>query len=199
MPIKNLLIVCTTLCLIAWTIVPGSASTDQPELAVMGQELVNQLQSRAEIQDADLSSTEFIITTPTSLDNLTRTSPLARVTAENLSLWLVRQGFRVKEIRKADILRITPKQGEIGLTRDPELLYPTSTTGALLVTGTYMIQSDRVLFHFRVLKADSNTVLAMAPLDVPRSPDTDLLLTRNDKRGRTALFAPSVKTSFPAY
>jgi hypothetical protein len=50
-----------------------------------------------------------------------------------------------------------------------------------------------------VLEADSNAILAMAPLNLPRNPDTDLLLTRNDKRGRTSLFAPSVKTSLAAY
>jgi hypothetical protein len=197
--IRPLLVLCALPCLIAWAVIPCSASADHPELAAMGQELVRQLESRPDYQVGDRADTAFIVATPTSLDNLSRTSPLARITAENLSLWLVRQGFTVRELRRSAAIHITPGQGEIGLTRRPEWLDTTPTTGALLVTGTYTVQSDRVLFHIRVLAADSTTILAMAPLEVPRSRDTDLLLTRNDKRGRTFLFAPSVKTSLPAY
>ncbi len=199
MPKKNLFLLCTIVYLLAGAFAPCPVFAEKPAIFATVQELFRQLQFRADKQGMNLTDIEFVVTTPVSLDNLNRTSPLARVTAENISLWLVRQGFKVREIRRIDTPQIIPEQGEIVLTRKPEFLHAASTTGALLVTGTYTVQNDNVLFHIRVLDADSNAVLAMAPLDVPRSPDTDLLLTRNDKRGRTALFTPSVKTSLAAH
>jgi hypothetical protein len=199
MPMKNLFHFCTILYLLTASFFPCSVFAEKLAISATGQELFRQLQFEADEQGMNLTDMEFVVTTPVNLDNLNHTSPLARVTAENMSLWLVRQGFKVREIRRSDTLQIIPGQGEIVLTRTPEFLHTTSTAGALLVTGTYTVQNDNVLFHIRVLEADSNVILAMAPLDLPRTPDTDLLLTRNDKRGRTSLFAPSVKTSLAAY
>ncbi len=199
MRIRNLFTLCTTLCLLACFSLASSAWANQSPIAATGQNLLSQLQNRAHEQGVDLTSLEFIVTTPSNLDDLALTSPLARVTAEELSMWLVQHGFEVKEVRRADAILMAPKQGEIGLTRKPDSLYKTTATGTLLVTGTYTVLSDRVLFHIRVLEADSNKVLAMAPLSLPRTVNTNVLLTRNDKRGRTSLFTPSVKTSLPAF
>jgi hypothetical protein len=190
---------CSAICLVAWTALPGSALAGQPPCAAMGQDLVRQLQQRAVTRGQNLDSLTFVVTTPVNLDDMTHTSPLARFTAENLSMWLVQQGFRIREIRRSDAILMTPGQGEISLTRKPEDLFSTTVSGTLLVTGTYTVLSDRVLFHIRVLKADSNEVLAMTHMALPRDANTNVLLTRNDKKGRTSLFAPSVTTSLPVY
>ncbi|WP_141721086.1 FlgO family outer membrane protein [Desulfoplanes formicivorans] len=194
-----LLLFYSAVCLIAWTARPCFALAAPSPCAIMGQDLVRQLQHRADNQGVDLDTLTFVVTTPVNLDDLTRSSPLARFTAENLSMWLVRQGFRIREIRRADAILMAPRQGEMSLTRKPEDLYTTTVSGTLLVTGTYTVLSDRVLFHIRVLKADSNEVLAMTHMTLPRDANTNVLLTRNDKKGRTSLFAPSVTTSLPAY
>ncbi|WP_462323693.1 FlgO family outer membrane protein [Desulfoplanes sp.] len=175
------------------------ASPDRHPVESLGQDLVHQLRTRAARRGNDLGRSEFVVTTPANLDNLDQTSPLARCVAEDLSMWLVRHGYSVKEIRRSDAIVMEPGLGEMGLTRDPDSLYKTTATGTLLVTGTYTVVNDQVLFHIRIVEAGSNRVLAMGPLRLTRTSDTDILLTHNDKRGRTSLFTPTVKTSLPVY
>lgn len=163
----------------------------------MGEDLAQQLKNRTQHINLDMERAGIIVTTPVNLDNLAQSSPLARLMAEDLSTWLVRHGYLVQEIRRSDAIMMAPGRGEISLTRDTSSLYKTAPPASLLITSTYTVLPDQVVFHFRVLKAASNEVLAMSPLRVPLDQRNYTLLTTNEKRGRTSLFAPSVKTSLP--
>lgn len=173
------------------------ASSGTTAIQAMGEDLAGQLQVHIGTRRADLSQAGFIVTTPVNLDDLTQTSPLARLMAENLSMWLVRNGYTVRELRRSDAILMTPRTGEISLTRQTDNLFKTTAGAALLVTGTYTVLPDQVMFHIRILSAGSNQVLAMSPLSIPLNQETYALLDRNEKKGRTSLFAPSVQTSLP--
>jgi len=175
----------------------GYASSGTTAIQTMGEDLASQLQVHIGARTADLTQAGFIVTTPVNLDDLTQTSPLARLLAENLSMWLVRNGYTVQELRKSDAILMAPRKGEISLTRQTDNLFKTTAGAALLVTGTYTVLPDQVIFHIRILATDSNQVLAMSPLSVPLDQQNYALLGRNEKKGRTSLFAPSVRTSLP--
>lgn len=106
-------------------------------------------------------------TVPVLLDDLNRTSPLARQMMEELSRYFVALGYKVDELRKGDEVIMTPQKGEFLLTRDVRKLLDRNVTTQIVLTGTYTVTDLSVRFNMRLLHTPSNEVLAMAAGTVP--------------------------------
>jgi hypothetical protein len=138
----------------------------------------------------------MIVTTPLFLNDLKESSPLARLVGEEMALWFVKKGYRVQEIRKSRNIIMVPEVGEIALTRDASELFASKAKTSLVMTGTYSVMSRQVVFHFRIIEASSNEILAMTKAVVDINQRTYDLLTRSEKRQCSGVM-PTVRTSQP--
>lgn len=110
-------------------------------------------------------------TTPANLNNLEKSSPLARQMTEEISRWLVNAGYRFQELRKGKAIRFHPVTGELLLTRDVRQLASTQGTSQAVLAGTYVVTPDQVRFSMRLIHTTSNEVLAMGTATVPITED----------------------------
>ncbi|WP_051261857.1 FlgO family outer membrane protein [Desulfovibrio inopinatus] len=101
-----------------------------------------------------------VVTVPVNLNDLTQTSPLGRLMAQEVGSALVQLGYNVQEIRKGSDIVFNPKQGEFILTRDVNQLLNRGATSTLVVAGTYTQTSQGVRFNMEVLNAWNNNVIA---------------------------------------
>lgn len=115
-------------------------------------------------------------TVPVSLTNLQVSSPLARQMMEEITRWLVNEGYIFEEIRKGQDIQFSSPTGETLLTRDTARLASRSVTSAGVMVGTYVISQEQVRFNIRILHTPSNEVLAMGTATVPITDDIRPLL-----------------------
>jgi hypothetical protein len=141
-----------------------------PDTAVgIAEELDTQLANRLDLPETPVKGRSLIVTTPVNLNNLDRTSPLARQLAEEMTTWFVRSGYRVQEIRKGKNILFEPLSGETLLTRRVRLLDEGNVQSALILAGTYIVTTKNVRFSIRLIHAPTNEVLAMSSRTLPVS------------------------------
>ena len=122
-------------------------------------------------------------TTPANLNNLEQASPLARQMTEEISRWLVSQGYRYDEMRKGSDIRFDPHVGEFILTRKVPQLASRTGYGQAILAGTYVVSGEDVRFTISLLSTDSNQILAKASASIPITPDLQPLLVENYPAG----------------
>ena len=110
-------------------------------------------------------------TTPVNINNLDEASPLARQMTEEISRWLINEGYRFQELRKGRDIRFDKLKGEFILTRDVRQLSSSSGTSQAVLAGTYIATGEQVRFSIRLIHTSSNEVLAMATATVPITDD----------------------------
>ena len=130
-------------------------------------------------------------TTPVNINNLDEASPLARQMTEEISRWLINEGYRCQELRKGRDIRFDKLKGEFILTRDVRQLASSSGTSQAVLAGTYVATSEQVRFSIRLIHTSSNEVLAMGTATVPITDDLRPLV--REPRAGDGL-APSVST-----
>ena len=133
-------------------------------------------------------------TVPVWLDNLQRTSPLARQMTEELARYFKECGYRLEELRKGDEILMTPERGEFLLTRDTKKLLSRDVNTHAVLVGTYTVTDRSVRFNMRLIHTPSREVLAAGSGTVPVT--DELLPLLRDKSGSQHL-APSVQTKLP--
>ncbi len=153
-----------------------------------------QLSQRLELPEPPAKGTTLIVTTPVALDDLDRSSPVARLMAEELTAWFVAAGYRVQEIRRGKHILFAPGKGETLLTRDVALLQDKSMRSAVILAGTYVMTSKSVRFSMRLLHAPTGEVLAMSNQTLALTPETTELVGA-DRYDELTRLRPSVVTS----
>lgn len=143
-------------------------------------------------KDALRSRVLIMGTTPANINNLNQASALARQMTEEISRWLVGQGYRYDELRKGSDIRFDKNVGEFILTRDVPQLASRTGYGQVILAGTYVVSGEDVRFTMSLLATDSNEILAKASATVPITPDLEPLLVENYPAGSGS--KPSVYT-----
>ncbi|NCC25661.1 MAG: hypothetical protein EOM25_10785 [Deltaproteobacteria bacterium] len=159
----------------------------------VGWDLDSQLEDRLIDLGVLPESTVMVVTTAVNLGDLKTASSLSRYASEELAMWFVQNGYRVREIRRAADIDMVPETGEIILTREESRLLTDKANVSLVLTGTYSVMPDRVDFHFRILEAAGNEVLAIAKAGVPMSAGVYGMLTR-EERVAAKVVRPTVET-----
>ncbi len=144
---------------------PKSSSTQRLQYWQVAQSLAQDLDTqiaRRMLLDGSNSRGLYwvVVTVPVNLNDLTQTSPLGRLMAQEVGSAMVKLGYNVQEIRKGRDIVFNPKQGEFILTRDVNQLLNRGATSTLVVAGTYTQTSQGVRFNLEVLNAWNNNVIA---------------------------------------
>lgn len=161
---------------------------------VMAEDLDAQLAQRTGALETPVKGMTLMVTTPVDLSDLTRTSPVARLMAEEMMSWFVTSGYRVQELRKGRNILLKPGSGEHLLTRASHLLANDNVMSALILAGTYTVSKAGVRFNMRLIMTPTNEVVAMASQTLPLSEDMAELLPELDAR-RLSAVAPTVGAS----
>ncbi|MBQ3060541.1 MAG: hypothetical protein IJD16_09580 [Desulfovibrio sp.] len=123
-------------------------------------------------QEAVARAQIFIMgTTPADINDLNRTSPLARQMTEEVSRWLMAAGYRYQELRTGKYIRFDRRSGELILTREVNRLTSRMGTAPVLLAGTYLVSGGQVRFTMSLIHAGSREVLAKATATVPFTDD----------------------------
>ena len=133
-------------------------------------------------------------TVPVWLDNLKRTSPLARQMSEELARYFKERGYKLEELRKGDEVLMTPERGEFLLTRDVGKLVSRDVNTHAVLTGTYTVTERSVRFNMRLIHTPTREVLAAGSGTVPVT--DELLPLLRDASGAQPL-GPTVRTKLP--
>lgn len=120
----------------------------------------------------------FIVTSFTNLGNLSETTPLGRLMAENVIHELQVRKWKVFEVRLTKDITVN-ESGEFSLSRDVKKIKDTYKVGGV-VTGTYSIAGNHVIVNARVIDLDTGLVSSSAQIHLPRNQFVDhLLVTEN--------------------
>ena len=156
-------------------------------------ELDGQLAERLGMLEGPAKGTTLILSTPVDLESMEQSCPLARLLGEELAAWFVKNGYRVREVRRTKSLMMEPGTGELALSRDLRFVDTRYVQSAVLLTGTYAQTSRNVRFNIRLLHAPTGEVLAMASNTIHITKETTQLLD-DDAQSRAKRIRPSVRT-----
>lgn len=154
----------------------ASAATVPQVASAMGREMDRQLSKRLGLGEGAVKGLSLCITTPTDINNLEASNPLARQMQEEIARWFVQAGYPVQEIRKGKQVLFEPYTGEMLLTREEDLLGSLKVTSQAIVTGTYTVTPDNVRFNINVVRTCNREVLAMSTLSVPMTREVAALV-----------------------
>jgi len=136
------------------------------------------------------ASEGLLVCTFVDLKKLYRTSSFGRYIAEQLMSEFQQQGFRVVEIRKSTSIMVQEKQGEYGLSRDPEEIRSDTAASAML-TGTYMPTDNHIIVNARIVDNRDSAVLSSATVLFPNNILAEKLLADSStgvKKSRGPLY-----------
>lgn len=133
----------------------------------IGRQLDEQLMRILEPSEMTRDQVSIACTVPVWLDNLKRTSPLARQMSEELARYFKERGYKLEELRKGDEVLMTPERGEFLLTRDVGKLVSRDVNTHAVLTGTYTVTERSVRFNMRLIHTPTREVLAAGSGTVP--------------------------------
>lgn len=173
---------------------PARAGESIPKTAQsIAAELDGQLAERLGMLEGPAKGTTLILTTPVDLENMEQSCPLARLLGEELAYWFVKNGYRVREVRRTKHLMLEPGTGELSLSRDLRFVDTRYVNSAVMLTATYAQTSKNVRFNVRLLHAPTGEVLAMAGNTIRITSETTQLLD-DEAQSRARRIRPSVRT-----
>ncbi|MGP9768373.1 FlgO family outer membrane protein [Halomonas sp. AOP13-D3-9] len=117
----------------------------------------------------------MIAATFVSIDNLSQSSTLGRMTSEIMASALSRQGMQVREVKMRDSMFIEESVGELILSRQVQRLTAQHNARSILM-GTYAQGQDYVYVSARVVRAGDAMVLGSADFRLPLNNNTRSLL-----------------------
>ncbi|EHJ93062.1 hypothetical protein KUC_0006 [Vreelandella boliviensis LC1] len=117
----------------------------------------------------------MIAATFVSIDNLSQSSTLGRISSEIMASALSRQGMQVREVKMRDSMFIEESVGELILSRQVQRLTAQHNARSILM-GTYAQGQDYVYVSARVVRAGDAMVLGSADFRLPLNNNTRSLL-----------------------
>lgn len=117
----------------------------------------------------------MIAATFVSIDNLSQSSTLGRISSEIMASALSRQGMQVREVKMRDSMFIEESVGELILSRQVQRLSAQHNARSILM-GTYAQGQDYVYVSARVVRAGDAMVLGSADFRLPLNNNTRSLL-----------------------
>lgn len=117
----------------------------------------------------------MIAATFVSIDNLSQSSTLGRITSEIMASALARQGMQVREVKMRDSLFIEENVGELILSRQVQRLSSQHNARSILM-GTYAQGLDYVYISARIVRSGDAMVLGSADFRLPLNNNTRSLL-----------------------
>ncbi len=182
--IRRLLLCCLLLLAGCQPRTGGTVSVMTPDFFGIGENLARQLVMNHRHQG--LADERLLMTTMVPLDHLDRTSDFGRVLTESLATQLFHHGAEILETRRLAELVITPRKGELMLSRQAAALADSHRATAV-VAGTYTLTPQTVIINVRLLDVGSDAVLSVAGLELQRSRAVDALLRANTGEDDVAL------------
>lgn len=117
----------------------------------------------------------MIAATFVSIDNLSQSSTLGRISSEIMASALARQGMQVREVKMRDSMFIEESVGELILSRQVQRLSAQHNARSILM-GTYAQGQDFVYVSARVVRSGDAMVLGSADFRLPLNNNTRSLL-----------------------
>lgn len=117
----------------------------------------------------------MIAATFVSIDNLSQSSTLGRMSSEIMASALARHGMQVREVKMRDSMFIEESVGELILSRQVQRLSAQHNARSILM-GTYAQGQDYVYVSARVVRAGDAMVLGTADFRLPLNNNTRSLL-----------------------
>ena len=123
----------------------------------------------------------IIVATIVDIDDLERSSTLGRMLSESVSARFTQNRYRMIEMKVQSSVYMKRGEGELMLTRQIREIATAHEAQAVIV-GTYSRASSAVFINLKVVKPDSNLVLAAQDYSIPMSRDVCVMLTRDPGR-----------------
>ncbi|MEA2082927.1 MAG: FlgO family outer membrane protein [Thermodesulfobacteriota bacterium] len=139
----------------------------------MSKELITNLET-SEFKDSLLDD-GIAVCTFVDLKNLYKSSSFGRYLAEQLMSEFQQQGYPVVEIRKSVAITMQEKQGEYGLSRNPEDV-KADLAARTMLTGTYTLTGDSILINARIMDNKDAILLSSATIIFHRNQLCNILL-----------------------
>lgn len=150
----------------------NTAPTPEPDLS----ELVHAAAEQMITSNPELTRySPMIAATFVSIDNLSQSSTLGRISSEIMASALARQGMQVREVKMRDSMFIEESVGELILSRQVQRLSAQHNARSILM-GTYAQGQDYVYVSARVVRAGDAMVLGSADFRLPLNNNTRSLL-----------------------
>tara|TARA_R110000851_G_scaffold183959_1_gene333352 strand:- start:336 stop:917 length:582 start_codon:yes stop_codon:yes gene_type:complete len=150
----------------------NTAAEPEPDLS----ELVHAAAEQMIANNPDLTRySPMIAATFVSIDNLSQSSTLGRISSEIMASALSRQGMQVREVKMRDSMFIEESVGELILSRQVQRLSAQHNARSILM-GTYAQGQDYIYVSARVVRAGDAMVLGSADFRLPLNNNTRSLL-----------------------
>ncbi|WP_235976186.1 FlgO family outer membrane protein [Vreelandella sedimenti] len=165
-----------TLLLLAGCSALGNANNTPAEPEPDLSELVHAAAEQMVASNPELTRySPMIAATFVSIDNLSQSSTLGRISSEIMASALARQGMQVREVKMRDSMFIEESVGELILSRQVQRLTAQHNAQSILM-GTYAQGQDYVYVSARVVRAGDAMVLGSADFRLPLNNNTRSLL-----------------------
>lgn len=165
-----------TLLLLAGCSTLGNANNRPAEPEPDLSELVHAAAEQMVASNPELTRySPMIAATFVSIDNLSQSSTLGRISSEIMASALARQGMQVREVKMRDSMFIEESVGELILSRQVQRLTAQHNARSILM-GTYAQGQDYVYVSARVVRAGDAMVLGSADFRLPLNNNTRSLL-----------------------
>ncbi|MBK66992.1 MAG: hypothetical protein CMP22_02545 [Rickettsiales bacterium] len=129
--------------------------------------------------------TPILVSNFANINNVEKSSELGKVVAEQFLTRMVQLGYNVSEVKLRDYMNLN-QDGEFSLTRDPEQT-SRSHQAAGLVTGTYVLSGDSVMFSARFISLKDARIIAAQDFILEKDQQVKALIKQdqNIKSGKT--------------
>lgn len=174
--ISRMAVMSIALLLLAGCSALGNANNPPAEPEPDLSELVHAAAEQMIANNPDLTRySPMIAATFVSIDNLSQSSTLGRISSEIMASALSRQGMQVREVKMRDSMFIEESVGELILSRQVQRLSAQHNARSILM-GTYAQGQDYIYVSARVVRADDAMVLGSADFRLPLNNNTRSLL-----------------------
>ena len=122
----------------------------------------------------------IIVATIVDIDDLERSSTLGRHVSESVSARFTQQQYQMVEMKFQNSVYMKRDEGELMLTRQVREIASAHRAQAVVV-GTYSRANSSVLVNLKVVRPESNIVIAAYDYTLPMSRDVCVLLFRDSR------------------
>jgi TolB-like protein len=154
----------------------GGSNTQQQEPSPDLPELTQKAAEQMVASNPDITRySPMIAATFVSIDNLSQSSTLGRISSELMASALGRQGMQVREVKMRDSMFIEESVGELILSRQVQRLSAQHDARSILM-GTYAQGQDYIYVSARVVRSSDAMVLGSADFRLALNNNTRSLL-----------------------
>lgn len=122
----------------------------------------------------------IIVATIVDIDDLERSSTLGRHVSESVSARFTQQQYQMIEMKFQSSVYMKRDEGELMLTRQVRDIANAHRAQAVVV-GTYSRANTTVLVNLKVVRPESNIVIAAYDYSLPMSRDVCVMLLRDSR------------------